>query len=67
MGAIIGATTEVAVMCMVFQDLARKHGIDCDFDFTDPNRPEVNFYNGTKEQHQALAIELEDKFSQYLD
>jgi hypothetical protein len=64
MSAIRGATTEQAVAVMLFHQIASKHGIQVDFDFTDYRNPIVNFTGGTTQQHEALARELADKFQE---
>lgn len=64
MTAIRGATTAQAVMAMMFCQIAMKHGIEVDFDFTDYRNPKVNFTGGTQRQHEELARELADKFQE---
>ncbi len=62
MTAIKCATTDQAVMAMMFCQIARKHGVEVEFDFSDYLNPKVNFIGGTDEQHFNLALELESKF-----
>jgi hypothetical protein len=64
MGAIMGATTEQASAVFLFQHIAKKHGIEVEFDFSDYRNPKVNFIGGTAEQHEALACELAEKFDE---
>jgi hypothetical protein len=64
MGAMLGATTSQAITAFLFIEIARKHGIDVDFDFSDYRNPQVNFIGGTREQHEALAMELAEKFEE---
>jgi len=64
MGAILGATTAQATMAFLFLTIAKKYGIDVEFDFSDYRNPKVNFIGGTDTQHEALACELADKFNE---
>jgi hypothetical protein len=64
MGAILGATNSQAITAFLFIEIAKKHGIDVDFDFSDYRNPQVNFIGGTEEQHYALALELAQKFEE---
>lgn len=53
------------LMIAEFYNLAKKHGVGIDFDLSDPNNPIVNFTGGTYEQHESLALELEEKYGDY--
>jgi thymidine phosphorylase len=64
MTAVLGMTTEQAITAFLFIEIAKKHGIDVDFDFSDYRNPQVNFIGGTREQHEALAMELAQKFQE---
>ena len=64
MGAIMGATTQQAKTAFIFLEMARRHGIEVEFDFSDQYNPKVNFIGGTYEQHSALALELAEKFEE---
>jgi len=64
MTALSGMTTRQAVTAMMFCQIAHKHGVQIDFDFSDCRNPKVNFTGGTQQQHEALARELAEKFQE---